>query len=150
LALTLLASDSVEVRRITVAAQETLSVSLIGSGPPVVLVNGLVGGSFGFRRLMPALADLGYTAIAVEPLGLGNSSRPSKSDYSLFAQTGRIAQVLDTLGIRQSLVIAHSLGAALAYRLAVHRPDLVRGIVSIDGGPAESAATAGLRRAMKW
>jgi pimeloyl-ACP methyl ester carboxylesterase len=33
----------------------------------------------------------------------------------------------------------------MAYRLAVLRPDLVTGIVSIEGGPAESAITPGLR-----
>ena len=37
----------------------------------------------------------------------------------------------------------------MAYRMAYRRPDLVRGIVSIDGGPAERAATRAFRRAME-
>ena len=38
----------------------------------------------------------------------------------------------------------------IAFRLAVLRPDLVRGLLSIDGGPAESAATAGMKKAFKF
>ena len=37
----------------------------------------------------------------------------------------------------------------MAFRLAYRRPDLVAGIVSLDGGPAEAAATRAFRRAMK-
>ena len=37
----------------------------------------------------------------------------------------------------------------MAYRLAYRRPDLVRGIVSIEGGPVEVLATSGMRRAME-
>ena len=38
----------------------------------------------------------------------------------------------------------------MAYRMAYRRPDLVVGIVSIDGGPAERAATPAFRRAMAF
>src|SRR2546422_4297588 len=37
-----------------------------------------------------------------------------------------------------------------AFRLAYRRPDLVRAIVSLEGGPAEAAATPGFRRAMRF
>ena len=46
--------------------------------------------------------------------------------------------------------MAQSSGAAIAFRLAVVRPDLVRGLLSIDGGPAESAATPGMKKAFKF
>jgi pimeloyl-ACP methyl ester carboxylesterase len=51
--------------------------------------------------------------------------------------------------VRHVVVVAHSVGASMAFRLAYRRPDLVAGIVSLDGGPAESAATRAFRRAMK-
>jgi pimeloyl-ACP methyl ester carboxylesterase len=41
-------------------------------------------------------------------------------------------------------------GAAIALRIAYRRPELVRRLVSLDGGPAERAATPGLRRAAEW
>jgi pimeloyl-ACP methyl ester carboxylesterase len=39
---------------------------------------------------------------------------------------------------------------AIALRLAVARPSLVSGVLSIDGGPAESPSTPGMRKAFKF
>jgi pimeloyl-ACP methyl ester carboxylesterase len=148
--LCLLAADTTVARPVTLGPGEVVNPIIAGSGPPVVLINGLVGGAFGFRTLIPPLAELGYRVVAVEPLGLGGSSRPGKADYSLTAQAERIARVLETLGVSHALMVAHSLGGSIALRLAYHRPDLVRGVLSIDGEPAETAAPPGLRRAMRW
>jgi hypothetical protein len=46
--------------------------------------------------------------------------------------------------------VAQSSGAAIAYRLTYRRADLVKGLISIDGGPAESAGTPGLRHALRF
>src|SRR6185503_8239704 len=66
------------------------------------------------------------------------------------AQSDRVARTLDQLSIKRALFVAQSSGAAIAFRLAVKRPDLVRGLLSIDGGPAESAATPGMKKAFKF
>lgn len=134
--------------RVPVATAETLAVHVQGAGTPVVLIPSLFGSAFGYRHVVEELADSGYGTYVVEPLGLGSSARPGDADYSLTAQAARIAAVLDTLGLRNVVLVGHSIGAAIAFRLALQRPDQVRAIVSIEGGPAESAVTAGFRRAM--
>jgi pimeloyl-ACP methyl ester carboxylesterase len=48
------------------------------------------------------------------------------------------------------LVVAHSVGASMALRLAYRHPGLVRSVILLDGGPAEAAATPGFRRAMQY
>jgi len=147
----LLVADSTAILRVSVAPLESLHVVVVGpaEGLPVVLVPGLFGSAYGFRHLLPLLTEAGYRAIVIEPLGIGGSARPARADYSLTAQAGRLAAVLDTLGVGPVLLVAHSLGASMALRVAVRRPDLVRGVVSLEGGPAEAAATAGFRRAMR-
>ena len=85
----------------------------------------------------------------IEPLGYGRSSYPDGADYSFTAQAERVSKVLDSLGMRQALFIANSTGASITLRLALAHPDLVRGILSIDGGPAESAATPGMKKAFR-
>ncbi|HEY6091289.1 MAG TPA: alpha/beta hydrolase [Gemmatimonadales bacterium] len=136
---------------VVVAAAETLHVEAWpGDGRPVAVVPGLFGGAFTFRKVVPLLAALGYRPIVIEPLGTGFSSRPAKADYSLAAQANRLAAVLDSLNAGPVLVLAHSLGAAMAYRLALDRPELVRGIVSIEGGPTEEATTPVFRSAMRY
>src|SRR6266545_3398380 len=148
LALALLA-DTVHTFSLALSPAESVAVTVTGTGQPVVLVPGLFGSAFGYRAMIPLFTAAGYQAIVVEPLGVGSSARPEHADYSLTAQADRIAAALDRLGVSRAIVVAHSLGASMAYRLAYRRPDLVVGIVSIDGGPAERATTRGFRRAME-
>lgn len=150
LALLLSGGDSTADFRVPVAPAESLQISVTGKGQPVVLIPGLFGSRFGFRHVVPLLVDAGYRVIVIEPLGLGSSTRPQHGDYSLTAQANRIAAVLDSLKLQGVIVVAHSLGASMAYRLAYRRPKLVRAIVSLEGGPAEAAATPSFRRAMRF
>ena len=146
----MLVLDSAVVREIPVAPAETLVVTIAGAGQPVVMVPGLFGSAFAFRDVATELSTTGHRTLIVEPLGIGRSTRPRHADYSLTAQADRIAAVLDTLDVDDAVVVAHSLGGAIAYRLAIQRPDLVRAIVSIEGGPTESATTPSFRLAMRF
>ncbi len=119
-------------------------------GQPVVFVPGLFGAAYGFRQVAPLFRAAGYQVIIIEPLGVGSSGRPENADYSLAAQSERIALVLDTLKTGPVLLVAHSLGGAMAFRIAVRHPELVKGILSLEGGPTEEATTVGFRRAMKF
>ncbi|MGI9039781.1 MAG: alpha/beta fold hydrolase [Gemmatimonadales bacterium] len=149
LALLLGPADSTVVRDVEVAHGETLRTTSIGSGQPIVLIPGIFGAAFGYRKITRPLVARGYRTIVIEPLGYGWSSRPKNADYSFDAQTERVARALDRLGVKQALLVAQSSGAAIAFRLAIQRPDLVRGLLSIDGGPAETAATPGMKKAFK-
>lgn len=138
------------VRDIQVGPDEILRTTTIGTGEPLVFIPGIFGSAYGYRMLTGPLAAQGYRTIVVEPLGYGWSSHPKDADYSFGAQTGRVSRALDSLGVTGALVVAQSSGAAIAFRLAVLRPDLVRGLLSIDGGPAETAATAGMKKVFKF
>jgi pimeloyl-ACP methyl ester carboxylesterase len=137
-------------RYITVAPGERLRVVEAGGGAPVVLVPGLLGSAFGFRKLVEPLVANGHRVVVVEPLGIGGSAKPARADYSLTAQADRIAAVLEALDLDQAVVVAHAVGASMAFRLAYRHPERVKAIVSLDGGPAEAAATPGFRRAMSF
>jgi pimeloyl-ACP methyl ester carboxylesterase len=141
--------DSAVVRDIEVAPGETLRITTVGAGQPVVLIPGLFGAAFGYRAIVQPLVARGYRCIVIEPLGYGWSSHPKKADYSFTAQTLRVGAALDSLGVTRALFVAQSSGASIALRLAVARPELVRGLLAIDGGPSESAATPGMKKAFK-
>jgi len=150
LALLATPADSAVIRDIQVAPGETLRTTTFGAGHPLVLIPGIFGAAFGYRTITGQLAALGYRCIVVEPLGYGWSSHPKDADYSFTAQSQRVASALDSLGVTRALLVAQSSGAAIAFRLAIARPELIRGMLSIDGGPAESAATPGMRKAFKF
>src|SRR2546430_1200652 len=145
----LLLADTSRAFSIALAPAESLWVTVEGAGDPVVLIPGLFGSAFGYRSVLRGLVDAGYRTIVIEPLGIGTSARPEHADYSLTAQADRVAVALDRLGVGDAIVVAHSVGAAIAYRLAYRRPDLVRGVVSLDGGPAQAATTPGFRPAVQ-
>lgn len=148
--LALAAADTTETFRVSVAPAESLTVTTVGEGAPVVLIPGLFGSAFGFRHVMELLAEAGYRVVCIEPLGMGSSGRPEDADYSLTAQADRIAAVLDSLGLRQVVLVGHSLGASIAMRVSYRRPELARAIVSLEGGPGETATTAGFRRWIRF
>src|SRR5438876_1548216 len=146
LALVMLA-DSSHAFPLAVSPAESLQVTEAGAvaAAPVVLIPGLFGSAFAYRKVVPLLTAAGYRTLVIEPLGVGSSGRPEHADYCLTAQADRIAAALDHLGVQRALVIAHQTSASIAYRLAYRRPDLVRGIISLEGGPAEAAATPGFK-----
>jgi pimeloyl-ACP methyl ester carboxylesterase len=131
------------------AGSDSLHVVSEGSGPVVAFIPGLFGSAYAFRQVAPLFLGAGYRVVIVEPLGVGSSARPPQADYSLAAQGERIAAVLDTLRGGPVILVAHSLGGAIAFRIALRHPELVRGIVSLEGGPTEEAVTPGFRRALR-
>jgi pimeloyl-ACP methyl ester carboxylesterase len=142
--------DSTVIRDIEVAPGEILRTTTIGKGQPLVFIPGIFGAAFGYRGVTGPLAARGYQCIIVEPLGYGWSSHPKRADYSFTAQTERVSRALDQLGVTRALFVAQSSGASIAFRLAIARPGLVRGLLSIDGGPSESASTPGMRKAFRF
>lgn len=148
----LAATDTTAViRDVTVGPNESIRTTTIGHGnEAVVFIAGIFGGAYGYRHLTIPLAEQGYRCIVIEPLGFGFSSHPNKADYSFTAQTDRIAQVLDSLGVGSAMLVAQSTAASMALRLAYRHPSHVRAILSISGGPAETAATPGLKKSLKY
>src|SRR6266852_4844298 len=70
-----LVADTIHSFSLALAPAESVEVTAMGTGDPVVLVPGLFGSAFGYRTLIPLLTDAGYRAIVVEPLGIGGSAR---------------------------------------------------------------------------
>lgn len=126
-----------------VAPGEDIAVFREGptDGPVAILVPGLSGCHFGFRKLTPMLHEQGLQTIVIEPLAVGDSSRPGDHDYTITAQSARIGAVMDSLGIDQAVFVAQGIGGAMVFRLAVERPDLVTGLISIEAAASEEAMT---------
>jgi pimeloyl-ACP methyl ester carboxylesterase len=141
-------AQQIMLRRYALGGSDTIAVHETGEGPAVVFVPGLLGSSFSFRHLAGWLADAGHRAVVVDPLGTGLSSRPKDGDYTLEAQAGRVLAAMDSAGVGSALLVCHSVGGSICYRAAL-RSERVLGIVAVNAGPDEQAATEGLRSAMK-
>src|SRR5208282_2405052 len=69
-----------------------------GSGPPLILLHGLMGYSFSWRYAMPALAPYA-TVYAPDMLGAGFSDRPQGIDHSVRGTALRVIRLIQNLGL---------------------------------------------------
>jgi len=97
-----------------------------GSGPPLILLHGLMGYSFSWRFTIPALARHA-TVYAPDQLGTGFSDRPAELDCRLCAMANRLFKFLDAVGVSSFDLLGTSHGGAVAMMAAsmrATRPDL--------------------------
>src|SRR2546430_5726358 len=107
---------------VPLAATESLQVETSGAGPPVVLIPGLFGSEFGFRKLVPLLNGAGYRTIVVEPLGIGSIARPPRPPSSLPRGSGPGAPGVQFLPLSRGVVGAGLPGRSVGVPLAVPPP----------------------------
>lgn len=105
-----------------------LHARIAGQGPLLLLVHGFPGTSYSWRHQLPALADAGWQAVAVDTRGYGGSDRPADG-YATEVIEQDLLGVLDALGAEQAVIVGQDFGAKYAWNLARHHPDRVRAVV---------------------
>jgi pimeloyl-ACP methyl ester carboxylesterase len=88
-----------------------------GSGPPVILLHGLLGYSFSWRFTIPALAPYA-TVYAPDMMGAGFSDRPRGIDHSMRGTARRVLRFAARLGISSFDLVGTSHGGAVAMMVA--------------------------------
>lgn len=99
-----------------------------GTGPPALLLHGMLAHSGVFAPLMDRLADR-LAMRALDLPGHGGTDRDAARDIQAEAAEDALASLATT---GPAHLIGHSFGATVALRAAVARPDLVRGLVLIE------------------
>src|ERR687884_200180 len=105
---------------------------IAGSGPPVVLIHGMVNSSRHWEQVALNLAD-DYTVIAPDLIGHGDSAAP-RGDYSLGAHAASIRDLLAAIGTERATVVGHSLGGGVAMQFFYQFPQRVERLVLISSG----------------
>jgi pimeloyl-ACP methyl ester carboxylesterase len=121
--------------------------------PPVVLLHGWGCSAYIFRHNLPAIAEAGFRAIAVDLKGHGLSDKPrGKSEYSIDALVDHLRDILDSLGIERARLVGHSMGGALIYHFAARFPDRVESLVLLSPVGLTGVPLMGLYRTLtpRW
>src|SRR3954451_4748120 len=102
-----------------------------GSGPrPLVLIPGLLLPRSMHRPLATALAERGNRVLVLDPLGHGESDRPSDMTlYSMPLFAEQVLGLMDHVGLDEAVVAGTSLGANITLETCVAAPERVRGAV---------------------
>ena len=101
-------------------------------GPPLLLIHGSGASGASWGPVAGALAGH-HHVIRIDLPGCGQS--PPAPSYDVPEQAGRVAALLDDLGLRHITVAGHSSGGYVATALAERRPDLVGSLALISTGP---------------
>lgn len=104
-----------------------LAVHDRGSGLPVLFQHGLCGDAAQPAEVFPF--DLPARCLTLECRGHGGSEAGDGENFSLQTFAKDVATWLDHLSLGPIVLGGISMGAAIALRLAITRPDLVRALV---------------------
>jgi pimeloyl-ACP methyl ester carboxylesterase len=99
-----------------------------GSGPPLLLIHGIVGCESNWRRNIVALAQ-NASVYAIDLVNMGKSERVAGADVDLAATADRVAACMDALGLDQADIAGHSHGGAVALMVAARHPERVRSLI---------------------
>lgn len=116
-----------------------------GEGPVVLLIHGFPETSYAWRHQLPALANAGYRAVAVDVRGYGRSSKPADVEQYRMVELVRDATgLVHALGTDTAAVIGHDWGSLIAANAALLEPDTFTAVATLSapytprGGPRPS------------
>jgi haloacetate dehalogenase len=116
-----------------------IRVASAGEGPPVLLLHGHPQNHLTWYKVAPLLVEAGYTVVAPDLRGYGDSSKPpgdtNHSNYSKRAMAGDQVEVMRGLGFERFAVVGHDRGGRVAHRMALDHPTQVERLAVIDIAP---------------
>lgn len=109
-----------------------LQVTEQGEGPLVLLCHGFPETAYAWRHQLPALAQAGYRAVALDMRGYGGSDSPNDpAAFTVLDVVGDLAALLKVLKEKSAVVVGGDWGATVAWQAAQLRPDLFRGVAAL-------------------
>lgn len=117
-------------------------------GPAVVLVHGFGGSTFSWRYTLPALAEAGFRAVAMDLKGFGLADKNFDADYSHAAQADFVAAVMTDLGVERATLVGHSMGSNVIAHFALRYPERVERLVFVDGAVFTEARRVGWQQSL--
>lgn len=101
-----------------------------GRGAPVLFIHGWLGSWRYWMPTMEVISDK-YRTYALDLWGFGDSDK-SKQRFTVSDHVALLNNFMDNMGIRESPIIGHALGATVALEYAVRYPDRVKKIMAVS------------------
>ncbi len=144
--------------KVTTPAMGTLAANVVvhGSGPPLLLVHGLMTSSYSFRYVLEPLGR--HFTVVVPDLPGAGQSEPAPT-YAPQACADWIGALLRAMDLRGARVVGNSMGGYLCMRLALSDPGAMSRLLNVHSpGIPEARLVAlrvalslpGAKRALRW
>lgn len=108
--------------------------------PVVVMLHGLSSNALMWDGVAAELTAAGFRSIAIDQRGHGHSDKPD-GPYDMTTVTDDLARLLDAEGIERPVLAGQSWGANVVMEYAARFPGQVAGVVPVDGGFIDLAAS---------
>lgn len=102
------------------------------SGAPLILIPGLASGAWVWQDAIRQFGKDHTLYVLTLP---GFDGRPAVDGKGMAAAQESVRALMETRKLKRPVLFGHSLGATMSLALAAAHPDLVRGVVAIDGLP---------------
>ncbi|WP_410621872.1 alpha/beta fold hydrolase [Amycolatopsis sp. cmx-8-4] len=116
-----------------------------GRGPALLLLHGWGTSGRVWQSCLPDLVR-DHRVVTFDWRGCGRSDQPAEGN-TIDGVTADVAAVIEALELEKAVVVGSSFGAVFGTELALARPELVGGVVAVDG-PAYWPAAAMLEKVL--
>jgi len=101
-----------------------------GQGRPVVFLHGNPTSSYLWRNIIPYISK-NYRAIAPDLIGMGDSAKPDIK-YTYTEQAKYLHGFLDSLDLKNAILVVHDWGSALGFHYARTRSERISAIAFME------------------
>lgn len=109
-----------------------LHSKILGQGPPIIILHGLLGTLDNWQTIANYLAT-DYTVCLLDLRNHGRSPHAIEMDFHLMAED--VLMFMESNWINSAVVMGHSMGGKVAMQLALDHPDNVEKLIVVDIAP---------------
>lgn len=102
-----------------------------GTGPLVLLMHGFPDTAHTWDRVMPAVAEAGFRAVAPFMRGYHPTEIPSDGAYDTGTLGKDVLALIPALGAERAIVVGHDWGASAVYAAAALGPERIQLLVTL-------------------
>jgi pimeloyl-ACP methyl ester carboxylesterase len=106
------------------------------NGSPILLWHGFLSTSYAWRKVMPALADAGYSVLVPDMRGFGDSDKPTGTDgYDARSISEEFRALVNQIGFgggKPMTLVAHDMGGPPALIWAADHPEEIAALLYIE------------------
>lgn len=105
----------------------------IGKGPLIVLIHGFPDFWYTWRQQMIPLSEAGFQVVAIDQRGYNRSDKPEGVDnYAMSLLVEDVSAVIRANGRKKAIIGGHDWGGAVAWTLAMSKPQLVEKLMILN------------------
>lgn len=94
------------------------------AAPPILLLHGEPSWSFLYRKMIPAIVDAGFRAVAPDLVGFGKSDKlANRQDYSYASHVDWMHRFIKAIDLRDATLVGQDWGGLIGLRVLAESPD---------------------------